>query len=490
MKKYISSIMTLLLTVFVIASCAGEPENWVVINSVQPGFYVAGDATIYSATASASTFVEAGVDAGGDEVKEADWNANIGSIITWCKSGGSLNITKVDEKGNSEQYGKGEAVDATAKYVTYNLVKDASFTIEKAGLYKIVLNKKDNQLTLIPIELGIIGDATPGSWGAETSMGEAVYNEGTSTVTFTLANVALDKKQIKFRYTGDWGFSFPYDGVTAKIHTNLGSTTDKDGLMLTEAAASLSAGGKNFAIEKKGTYTLTASINLRSGSFTAAAKLTSSSEVEEAELPTTMFINGSPYSDDWAWNKAYAMIPVNQQVGRFWAIQYYEAGTTLKFNRTMDWDGNEFGAASEDANEFGLVAEGKENLKVKNAGYYLIIITSTLSDDKLSVKHKIELLSPEVYLIGATAPVSDWTEDAGSNLFTLSAEQFESPAIAADGAVRMYVNVEDADWWATEFNVINDKITYRGNGGDQPAVNVTVGQIVKLNFKTGIGVIE
>jgi starch-binding outer membrane protein SusE/F len=47
-----------------------------------------------------------------------------------------------------------------------------------------------------------------------------------------------------------------------------------------------------------------------------------------------------------------------------------------------------------------------------------------------------------------------------------------------------------ADWWQMEFNVINSKIEYRGKGGDQAAVPVTVGQKAVLNFSTGVGSIQ
>jgi hypothetical protein len=47
-----------------------------------------------------------------------------------------------------------------------------------------------------------------------------------------------------------------------------------------------------------------------------------------------------------------------------------------------------------------------------------------------------------------------------------------------------------SDWWTREFNVFEGKIEYRGNGGDQPAVAVTAGQVVTLNFADNTGSIQ
>ena len=57
--------------------------------------------------------------------------------------------------------------------------------------------------------------------------------------------------------------------------------------------------------------------------------------------------------------------------------------------------------------------------------------------------------------------------------------------------LRMFVSVAGADWWQTEFMVINNKIVYRGTGGDQAAVYVTAGShTINLNFKTGVSSIN
>jgi len=51
-------------------------------------------------------------------------------------------------------------------------------------------------------------------------------------------------------------------------------------------------------------------------------------------------------------------------------------------------------------------------------------------------------------------------------------------------------SIATTDWWTREFNIIDGKIEYRGNGGDQAAVPVTAGKVVTLDFNAGTGTIE
>ena len=46
------------------------------------------------------------------------------------------------------------------------------------------------------------------------------------TVEYTISDVTLDKKEMKFRYSGDWGLEFPYQGGKVKLHTNMGYNGD------------------------------------------------------------------------------------------------------------------------------------------------------------------------------------------------------------------------------------------------------------------------
>lgn len=62
MKKVFQYMTTLLLLLVVGTSCEEGNDNWRIITDAQPGAYITGDATIYSATATSSQLVAAPLD--------------------------------------------------------------------------------------------------------------------------------------------------------------------------------------------------------------------------------------------------------------------------------------------------------------------------------------------------------------------------------------------------------------------------------------------
>lgn len=106
MKKIFQYMTTLLLLLVVGTSCEEGNDNWRIITDAQPGAYITGDATIYSATATSSQLVAAPLDG-------APEGTNVVGIYTWLKSSGSFTILNVDEEGNEVNYGKGDVVAST-----------------------------------------------------------------------------------------------------------------------------------------------------------------------------------------------------------------------------------------------------------------------------------------------------------------------------------------------------------------------------------------
>lgn len=477
MKKIVQYIVTLLLLLIVGTSCE-DNANWRIITDVQQGTYITGTATIYSAVATSSALTAAPLD-------NAPEGTNVIGIYTWLKADGEFTILKADAEGKQVTYGKGSVV-ATKPFETVALVADGTpFKVTKDGLYYVAYNVTDGQLTILPAEFGIIGDATPSKWDAETVMSTVAYDENQATVTFSMKDQVLDKKEMKFRYAQMWGAAIPYGASTVTVHTNMGLSA--------AAAASISAaysackgGGANFKVDKKGTYDIALKLDLKTALFSARAVLTGE-DTSSAELPTKIFINGSPYSSGWDWALSHQMTAIHSHEGMFWSIQYYEADAKIKFNNAMSWDGNDFGAPNEDAVGFGTYDGGKSNLKIKDTGFYLVIVTASLSEDKKSVVYKVTLAEPKVYLMGDCAEAG--YNIAESGLFTVANGLFTSPVVKA-GNLRMCVAITGVDWWQAEFNVSEGAIAYRGAGGDLASVPVTAGKIVKLNFKNDTAAIE
>lgn len=319
MKKIFQYMTTLLLLLVVGTSCEEGNDNWRIITDAQPGAYITGDATIYSATATSSQLVAAPLDG-------APEGTNVVGIYTWLKSSGSFTILNVDEEGNEVNYGKGDVVASTPAETVTLAASGTPFTVVEDGLYYVAMNKTDNQLTIIPAKFGIIGDATPLQWNGETAM-QASYNETQAAVEYSISDVILDKKEMKFRYSGDWGLEFPYQGGKVKLHTNMGYNGD-NASAISEAFSECKGGGANFQVGKAGVYTVTLKLDLRTGRFSAKAVCTAE-DTSSATLPEKMFVNGDAWGWPQDWSTAPEMIPVHSHDGMFWGIYYLQAGNGM-----------------------------------------------------------------------------------------------------------------------------------------------------------------
>lgn len=193
-----------------------------------------------------------------------------------------------------------------------------------------------------------------------------------------------------------------------------------------------------------------------------------------------LFLTGSNYGWGGTW---VPLVPVHSTTDTFWKIIYLHANEEIKFAPQAGWS-NDFGSQATINDQAGAgITDNGGNIKVTNAGWYLLVVVNGSA-------RKVSFLRPEVYLMGSTAPVNNWTIDS-HNAFTVPATdngEFVSPAIAAGGELRMCVNLSGYDWWKTEFMVTTGgRLSYRGKGGDQAHVNVLTGQKVHINFTNGTG---
>lgn len=210
--------------------------------------------------------------------------------------------------------------------------------------------------------------------------------------------------------------------------------------------------------------------------------------VKDNSAPAEIYMTGSAYNWGGTWKQ---FIPINDTKGAFWGIHYFGADEQVKFAPQADWGGDFGFAASISAESIELAGLSDEggNIKVGKAGWYLVYV-SVVGDDK-----QVEFEKPNVYLMGDTS-YDGWNSQlVEQDLFTIPTTadgEFVSPAFVGGGEVRMCVNPKaaSADWWRTEFIILDGKIAYRGNGGDQARVQGTVGQKAYLNFGDNTGKIE
>lgn len=210
-----------------------------------------------------------------------------------------------------------------------------------------------------------------------------------------------------------------------------------------------------------------------------------------AVMPVTkdMFIIGSPWK--WLWENVEAsMVPIHSAEGGFWSMNYFNAGDQIKFAPEKAW-GKDFGydAANLSAETIELagLTNVDGNIAIGKGGWYIVKITTAIDGART-----VEFLAPDVYLMGDTSE-GGWDSQLGpEDKFSVPATadgEFASPVFMQNGAVRICISI-GADWWKTEFNVFDGVIVFRGNGGDQAAVQGTTGQKVTLNFGNNIGNIQ
>ena len=198
-------------------------------------------------------------------------------------------------------------------------------------------------------------------------------------------------------------------------------------------------------------------------------------------LPSEMYMIGDAIGGwDWAGDYIVSMTPVHSAEGAFWTIKPLEAGKPFKFCPKKEWNGD-FTGLGEDSGY--VVADG--NCSVEADGIYMIYVD--VKNNKLVVE------PAAVYGIGSCFDGGAYTAKNEAAKFTVSEDGKSLTAtVAADGELRMYAESSAAttDWWTREFIILDGKIEFRGNGGDQTRVAVTAGQVVTLNFADNTGSIQ
>ena len=88
--------------------------------------------------------------------------------------------------------------------------EDNIMMTQEAGFYQVDVDLSAKTYTLSPFNIGIIGNATPSGWGADTDM---TYNP--TERCWELKNVELTDGEMKFRHTNDWNLNWggPLDAL-------------------------------------------------------------------------------------------------------------------------------------------------------------------------------------------------------------------------------------------------------------------------------------
>ena len=223
------------------------------------------------------------------------------------------------------------------------------------------------------------------------------------------------------------------------------------------------------------------------GTFAESAKYNFSFNAESGfasseKAPVELYMTGDHYGWGDIWKP---LTPVwGDDCDEFWTVVYLEEGEQFKFAPQKDW-GGDFGMSATVDDQAGAQLTGTDNCIVGKSGWYLLHVTN-------GAKRIIQVLEPNVYLIGDAA--GEWNI-ADSHKFTVPETKdgdFVSPAFVKDAELRMCVIIpgHEDNWWHSEFIITNGKIDYRGKGGDQARLKVTEGQKAYLNFTNNTGEIK
>lgn len=362
---------------------------------------------------------------------------------------------------------------------------ETAFAVANEGLYHVVIDTELKKVAVTEVAYwGLIGGATPGGWSEDTKMEAQAFD--LTTMTFEVTDVVMLANEYKFRYSGGWKVILDADydlgggNTGVKVNTNFGGATD-----------ALVPGGDNIANAEAGVYTAQMVWTAGEG---FSATMTKTGDYTPPAFPDAMFIVGDAVAYGWPTtgpgeDEASAMHKCAGGAvseGIFWKICYIESGKGFKVS-AEGWGDPNLGFAEVDEYDANGVAisDNGGNMSVAESGMYMVVLN--LQDDT----KKLSVIAPEVYGIGDA--FGGWNEDVAANLFTVdnTAKTLTSPALTADGNIRMYAqHAWIQDWWNAEFNVFEGVIEYRNDGGDQAAVAGTAGQVITLSFDDNTGTIE
>lgn len=378
----------------------------------------------------------------------------------------------------------GLAADATAPVTSGKVVIDGSSKDIKvpAGNFRIYLNMNDPDNITFSLNAKDYGtdpgvpaqpDPKPAAWSLIGTIGGTNWDTDTDLTNaggdiWVVRNVALTASD-EFKIRADHKWDEAYGGP----EENAQSTIDPGnpyGVFKPTLGTAFEAKDKNIAVGAAGNYDVT---------FDYAAK-TILIEAHR-EFPAQLYMIGDEFSA-WNWNDpgVVEMTPVLHNPdwgadapGQFWTVRYFTAGKGFKFCAVKAWNGDFNSLTTNDG--FTVV---NNNCTVAEDGFYLVHI-----DLKNSILH---VEPARVYGMGDC--FGGWDAEKESALFKTEGKTLKA-TIAADGELRMFVasRIATSEWWTREFIVLDGRIAYRGNGGEQQRVKCTAGQVVTLdpNARTG-----
>lgn len=221
-------------------------------------------------------------------------------------------------------------------------------------------------------------------------------------------------------------------------------------------------------------------------------------------IPKSIFLNGSML-ESGVWKP---MVAISGRPGEFWLMQYFDKDAAFKFGtKEKEYIGYNYANLTiKDEAEAGIEgidgANGGKDIKVANAGWYILYIKATVDKKENQYVFSMKFFPAALYLCGETTG-GEWGYPEAWKFTTPEGKDgdFVSPAMKTSGEARItarFAEVPDGDWWKAELTLLKGTtIFYRENNnipdnwkknmGDDYSITGASGKTIHLNFTKGTG---
>lgn len=220
---------------------------------------------------------------------------------------------------------------------------------------------------------------------------------------------------------------------------------------------------------------------------------------KDLALPTNIFVCGGSIGD--AWSTWKPVPPIWTKEGQFYTMVYNNADGFKWGNKPNDWFGYDMiDEYDNQVDGMTISTDNDGNIVFDKAGWYVLKFVASIEGKK--IKYKLTVAEGKACLIGAAVDGGSWsglemTAPAGKD------GEWTFSDFTGSGEMRAYIVVPGADWWQTEFTILNGNgelvwrdaehnsdSNWKDDVGEEYSVTVGPGKQVNVNFDRSTGHVE
>lgn len=296
----------------------------------------------------------------------------------------------------------GSGCDYNEYFVVTTDVDGPAFAVAESGLYKVTHDQMKNELILYQIEQpGLIGDATPLGWSADTPLPGSVDKDGGE---WKAEGVILRNGQWKLRFNCRWN-------IDRRVDPNAGFDPSNGYMLFTNfggAVDDLLTGndGANIAQAEDGEYTVTVTWEPRNGFALDVERTGDAPEITFDPNDYKFGIIGSATAKGWDEDRNMLYKKEGEVHGWYGVVHFIDGGNEFKFRTNDLWDFNLGGTLAADGTPTVLEVNGGNIASPGEGDYYIALETE---DEGMTWTATMTDLGWSV--IGAGSPSGTWDTD-------------------------------------------------------------------------------